>query len=272
MSGKFFYRPAGDLISQRKAIFEESLESTKTSSSKRTKLKITLDQKIQKELAKLLTVLEGQKAHEEFGFSLVSRISGFLKVSSGDVSNDKTKICRVDISKGHSVIQELTDLEIAGSLSSISQTTIVLFGKFREVKLPKRLGYLSPDSQMISKILTAQNESNQTTLNSAPVSIAKQAVISNGGIEKKISNCVDAKVVNAQLLRQFLTSPLDLPEFKTISEISDVQIRGLQHEYQDWGMTNGQFYDGALFRDQFGKPLAGHPSKEIFTSMCVYNY
>ena len=226
-------------------------------------MKITLDQKIQDELAKLLTVLEAQKAHEEFGFSLVSKISGFLKVSTPDANNGKTKICRVDISKCHTVIEELTDLEIAGSLSSSSPTTIVLFGKFSQVSLPKRLGYLAPGSQIFSKVLTAQNEGNTSKANNVPVSIAKQAGISSAGSGKKISNRVDAKVINAQLLRQFLTRPLDLPEFKTMSEISDVQIRGLQHEYQDWGMTNGEFYDGALFRDQFGKPLAGHPSKDI---------
>jgi hypothetical protein len=75
---------------------------------------------------------------------------------------------------------------------------------------------------------------------------------------------ISTHMINPLLLRQYLVSPLKLPLFVVKKEIDEDKIRELQVEYQNWGLEEGEFFDGFLFRNQFGEPYEGHPSKIYF--------
>jgi hypothetical protein len=47
----------------------------------------------------------------------------------------------------------------------------------------------------------------------------------------------------------------------TQREIPETRIVELERENAEWGLENGDMFDGHIFRDVFGTPYRHHPSK-----------
>lgn len=254
-SQQFFYQAASQLIANREEQFENKKIKDNQNNSKSKK--ITLDQKIERELAKLLNTLQGLKAHETFGFSKINRIIGNVRILENQESQN-SKVFRIDISKFHCKIEE--------NRNSETDLYLNLFGNIPTINLPKKYEFLNINSK--NDILKSKNEENVIGKNN-PKQNAKEAILNNN-IDSK-EKLKEISRLNSELIKQYLTVGLELPEFKTAGELSEIEIRELQNEYQDWGLTNGEFFDGALFRDQFGNPMNGHPSKIFLFSFLSYS-
>lgn len=46
----------------------------------------------------------------------------------------------------------------------------------------------------------------------------------------------------------------------TKKDLSEERIRELEVAACDWGLVDGENFDGTIFRDAFGTPLRHHPS------------
>jgi hypothetical protein len=46
----------------------------------------------------------------------------------------------------------------------------------------------------------------------------------------------------------------------TVEDLSPEVIKQLEVQYRGFGLDNGEFFDGARFRDAEGNPLSQHPS------------
>lgn len=43
------------------------------------------------------------------------------------------------------------------------------------------------------------------------------------------------------------------------SDLNESSIRSIEHEARNWELPEGASFDGSLYRDAFGAPLAHHP-------------
>ena len=44
-----------------------------------------------------------------------------------------------------------------------------------------------------------------------------------------------------------------------VLSLNEEQIKAIELEYKDWGLNDGDRFDGYLWRDIYGKPYVCHP-------------
>lgn len=292
-SDKHFYKSKTETIenyNQRVALDNKPKISKKKS--------LTFDEQIKKEVDKLIKSLHPEKVHESLGFSKVQRIFGYLRFSQ-----QPTRFYFVDISRDYFELDEKNYIEIGliekqqiittkdclESEDYNSEPEIISFLK----TLPEKSTILYPDFSKNPKMkesyfklfmigtnkdLSLKSKCTNFLVNYSGDYPNKNILLgqsnnklkSFGPNNSKLPKMktqnemeINTKKINHILLRQFLVEGVILPNYRSESDLTEEKLREIQVEYQNWGLKEGQFFDGFLFRDEFGAPFAHHPGKHF---------
>ena len=296
-SNSYFFKPLDMLVKQKETSVANSIEMQ----AKKKKKTQNLDDQIKDELEKLYKCLEPIKAEKRFGFSKIERIFGYVRFE-----DDPNNFHKVDISKnyfeisGHNKIniatkEKVIELKAPSCLSKAEyedEPEIVEFVNSMEgSKTINVLDSQNPNFKQIAEcklfligknqVLKRSNEELQH-LNMNKNSFESDEILSEKSNNKDVKSPpsknkkhvlstvkLDTRDINELLLRQFLVQPIVLPEFKVKEEVDNELQKKLEERYQNWGLENGQFYDGYLFRNEFGVPYAYHPSKKLYYNFYI---
>lgn len=232
-------------------------------------------------------MLHSQKAHEKHKFSKVQKVFGWIRFEE-----DPSYFYRFQVERDNLSIEESSRTQINIKSFEVDTEAKRAFENHPRLEgeeslqkflknLPERRSWSEPEfenqerrnyfksfiigsnsrvdvsapkfdylSRLTQPLPLAQTLANQTTWETAP-----------SQLKQSLSKSVSTRSINPLLLSQYLLAPLDLPAFLARSEITEEKERELQVEYQNWGLEEGEFFDGFLFRDQFGEPFEEHPSK-----------
>jgi hypothetical protein len=282
-SDQFFYKDSEKLIRNHQKKF--------LSSQKKSKKMNSIDEKIKAELRKLKNLLRAEKAHEKYKFSKIDKIFGWIRFEDDpstfyrfEVSNDNYEILEdrkqqveasqkefqlktrnefvnhPDSAKEENLEKYLNELPNASTFSMLNMSEhqklslkCFIIGTNNNIVNPKQMFNYLHNLQDSSILSQTNNESENT-----------QAMKRNE-LKEQMGNSITLSTadVNPLLLQQYLIGPIQVPKFLIKEELDEDKVRELQVYYQNWGLENGDFFDGYLFRNEFGDPYNGHPSKFI---------
>lgn len=280
-SDRHFYKQAEALIKSH----QNRVSKSKTQTAKLN----SIDAQIKAELKKLKKMLRAQKAHERFGFSRIQKIFGWVRFADEPASFYKFEVSKhyleidVDSCRQVKVVQSELDLRTKHEFAKhpLMQTEDKLADFLH--KLPEKSSVYGVDLNEREKsffkcfivgtnsVIKNQNKAfdflertqQSNKLSNWSTSLQNQLGLKNVHSKKEPVNKIplNTKMVNPLLLRQFLTKSVHVPEFVAKDELDEDKMRELQVEYQEWGLENGDFFDGFLFRNEYGDPYKEHPSR-----------
>lgn len=280
-SDAFFHKPARGLVEAHCRRIAEEREAQPA--------KASVDAQLKAELGKLRQMLCAQKAHERFGFSRVQKVFGWLRFADEPGAFYRFEVSRhvsevdVDSRRPVRVVEREVPLhtkrdfaghgdlqgedELASFLDSLPEKASVsavdlsppqraffkcfIVGSNGEVQNPKKAFDFLAEAQK-TEPRGPCTETLQNQASPKPLLPAKPPAQ---------SCALETRLVNPLLLGQFLTRPAQVPSFVARAELGEEAERAVQLRYQDWGLENGDFFDGFLFRSEHGDPYGEHPSK-----------
>lgn len=278
---RHFYQSAEALIkSHRNRVTKAKTPTPQTNS---------IDAQIKAELKKLKKMLRAQKAHENFGFSRIQKMFGWVRFS-----DEPSWFYRFEVSGHHFEIDQSSRRQVKVVPSEMGLRTKSEFEKHPQLEAEEALGkFLEtlPEKSAVHRLSLSQSEQSylKCFILGTNANIKNQksvfSFLDRSQKSEKFANCasslqnqkspqataavknqidsitLNTKSVNPLLLRQFLVKPVAVPQFVALDELDEDKIRELQIQYQDWGLENGDFFDGFLFRNEYGDPYREHPSR-----------
>ena len=248
----------------------------------------SLDAQLKAELEKLKKLLRAEKAHEKFGFSKIKKIFGWLRLSDDESAFFRFSVSRnwveveeesrkeVDIFsedfkcgtklefESHPLLESETQLN--GFLKALPEKYSFSIPRFKDNEesyfkcfIIGTNGMVKSPKNKFDYLLHSKTEG----LSENKVSLQNQSDLHQVPLKLETSLSLETKLINPLLLRQYLTPSLNLPHFVAEEELDEDRVKELQVEYREWGLDNGEFFDGYLFRNEFGDPFKEHPSKRV---------